>query len=180
MSRPLQATLAACVVALVALLAMRGGASPGPAPRPDAVSGASATPAPAQADPGAIAAAALEARREAAMASAVATLHRYFVALGGGDHAASDAFWAGGRAPEASGEADLRQLAALRALRSQNGTPVPLDASRMPDALEIPVDLRVSVQGQPLRRYAGSYRLRRRVADGGWEITSAAVTVRTP
>lgn len=115
-------------------------------------------------------------QREDAMHAAVATLHRYLAALGGTDRAAADAFWAGKEPPAASGEADLRNLEKLRSLRSENGKPKPLDSEVVPNALEIPVELRAGLQGQPLRRYRGWYRMRRAVADGGWEITSASIT----
>ena len=114
-------------------------------------------------------------QREEAMHAAVSTLHRYLAALGGTDRAAADAFWAGKQPPAASGEADLRSLEKLRSLRSENGKPKPLDAEPVPNALEIPIELRASLQGQPLRRYRGWYRMRRAVADGGWEITSASI-----
>jgi len=114
-------------------------------------------------------------QREAAMQAAVSTLHRYLAALGGTDRAAADAFWAGKAPPAASGEADLRSLKKLQSLRSENETPQSLDSEAVPNALEIPVELRAGVQGEPLRRYRGWYRMRRAVADGGWEITSASI-----
>jgi hypothetical protein len=114
-------------------------------------------------------------QREDAMHAAVSTLHRYLAALGGTDRAAADAFWAGKGPPAASGEADLRSLEKLHSLRSQNGNPKPLDSEVVPNALEIPVELRAGLQGQPVRRYRGWYRMRRAVADGGWEITSASI-----
>ena len=118
---------------------------------------------------------ALAERRGAAMYAAVATLHRYIAALGGDDRAKADAFWAGKRPPAETGEADLRNLTDLRALRSNNGTPKALDDEGIPNALEIPIELRVSQEGKPLQRYHGWYRMRRAVADGGWEITSASI-----
>ena len=141
------------------------------------------TPAPAgrvddESGPGADAATrarAIALQREAAMHAAVSTLHRYLAALGGSDRAAADAFWAGKAPPAVSGEADLRSLEKLQSLRSENGTPQPLDSEAVPNALEIPIELRASLQGQPLRRYRGWYRMRRAVADGGWEITSASI-----
>ena len=114
-------------------------------------------------------------RHDDALYAAVATLQRYLAALGGGDHAKADAFWVGKRPPADSHEADLRALKNLRGLRIENGTPKPLDSEPVPGALEIPVELRVSVEGSPLRRYRGWYRLRRAVADGQWEISSASV-----
>lgn len=120
---------------------------------------------------------ALIARRNEAMADAVSALHAYLAALGGDDRAKADAYWAGGKPPARTGEADLRELKNLRALRSENGTPSPLDSEPVPNALEIPIDLRASFSDAPQRRYRGWYRLRRAVSGGGWEITSASVDV---
>ncbi len=112
-----------------------------------------------------------------ALYAAVATLQRYLAALGGEDRAKADAFWVGRHPPADSHEADLRELKNLRGLRIENFRPKPLDSEPIPAALEIPVELRVSVEGSPLRRYRGWYRLRRAVADGEWEISSASVDV---
>jgi hypothetical protein len=120
-------------------------------------------------------------QRDEALYAAVATLQRYLAALGGEDRAQADAFWVGDRPPADSHEADLRMIENLRGLRIENGRPKALDSQPVPSALEIPVELRVSVEGEPLRRYRGWYRLRRAVADGGWEISSASVdAVRRP
>lgn len=110
-----------------------------------------------------------------ALYAAVATLQRYLAALGGDDRAAADAFWTGGQPPRNSREADLRTLQDLRGLRIENGRPEALDSEAVPRALEIPVELRVSVANGPLRRYRGWYRMRRAVADDRWEITSASM-----
>ncbi len=112
-----------------------------------------------------------------ALYAAVATLQKYLAALGGDDRAKADAFWAGQHPPEQTHEADLRSLKDLRGLRIENGRPQALDSEPVPAALEIPVELRVSMEGNPLRRYRGWYRLRRAVADGQWEITSASIDV---
>jgi hypothetical protein len=114
-------------------------------------------------------------QREEAMYAAVSTLHRYLAALGDVDRAKADGFWTGRGPPAASGEADLRSLENLRSFRTENGTPKPLDSSPVPNALEIPVELRASLKGVPMRRYRGWYRMRRAVSDDGWEITSASI-----
>lgn len=116
-------------------------------------------------------------RHDDALYAAVATLQRYLAALGGDDRAAADAFWAGGSPPRDPNEADLRNLRELRGLRIENGKPQALDSEPVPRALEIPVELRVSVANGPLRRYQGWYRMRRAVADDRWEITSASVAL---
>ncbi|MGV8930914.1 MAG: hypothetical protein ACOH1R_02195 [Luteimonas sp.] len=110
-----------------------------------------------------------------ALYAAVATLQRYLAALGSDERADADAFWANKRPPADSHEADLRTLENLRGMRIENGAPKALDSAAVPSALEIPVELRVSVEGKPMRRYRGWYRLRRAVVDGQWEITSASV-----
>jgi hypothetical protein len=120
---------------------------------------------------------ALVARRNEAMASAVSALHAYLAALGGEDRAKADTWWVGGKPPARTGEADLRDLKNLRALRSQNGTPSPLDSDPVPNALEIPIELRASFSDAPQRRYRGWYRLRRAVTGDHWEITSASIDV---
>lgn len=140
-----------------------------PAARPNAVDTATADADAAQR--------ALVARRNEAMTRAVSALHAYLAALGGEDRAKADAYWAGGKPPARTGEADLRDLKNLRALRSENGTPSPLDSEPVPNALEIPIELRASFSDAPQRRYRGWYRLRRALSGEGWEITSASVDV---
>lgn len=119
-------------------------------------------------------------QRHAALQSAVDTLHRYLAALAAADRTTADAGWAGGRVPARSGEADLRTLQGLHTLRIENGTPVALDSAVVPTALEIPVRLRVSRQGAPLKLYAGWYRMRRAISGDGWEITSASIDALPP
>lgn len=122
----------------------------------------------------------LDAQRQEAMYTAVETLHRYFAVLNGNDSAKADAFWVNDRPPTPSNEADLRSLKGLRALRSENHKPRPLDSEPIPGALEIPVELRASFEGAPSRRYRGWYRLRSlNPAKGEWEITSASIKVDT-
>lgn len=114
---------------------------------------------------------------ESAMREAVWTLHQYLTALGTGDPAKYASFWAGGEPSASSDEADLRTLEGLQSLRIENGTPTALDSLAVPQALEIPVTLRAAIKQQPQRRYTGKYRLRKRVGEAGWEITSASVDV---
>lgn len=174
--------LAAIVVGACLLLLARGCGERG-----DADSSADGA-APAVAPPGAgNEADAAEAARRAqalayagAMRAAVDTLHKYLTALGE-DQASADAYWSGGAPPPGDdGEADLRTLRDLRALRIENGRPRPLDSQAIPAALEIPVQLRVSLQGAPQRHYDGYYRLRRAISGDRWEITSAAIDALPP
>lgn len=119
-------------------------------------------------------------QRQQAISAAVDTLHRYLFALSTGDHTKADAFWLGGRPAAAPAEADLRSLKGASA-RIENDPPEPLDSEAVPAALEIPIELRISVDGEPVRHYSGWYRLRAtNPAQGPWKITSASVRVRTP
>ena len=177
----LLAVMVACACLLLLARSCGGEASTGG-------SGADGASAAAGADAsGNQAAANAEAARQAqaaayagAMRAAVDTLHKYLTALGE-DQARADAYWSGGAPPpNDDGEADLRTLRDLRALRIENGNPRPLDSQAVPAALEIPVQLRVSLQGAPQRRYDGHYRLRRAISGDRWEITSAAIDALPP
>lgn len=118
-------------------------------------------------------------QRDEAMLEAVTTLQAYLGEVGAQAWSKADPYWANDR-PAANSEADLRKLDKLRALRIENDIPKPLDSEPVPNALEIPVELRATVEGEAQRRYRGWYRMRRAVADGSWEITSASVQVVTP
>lgn len=172
--------LLAAMIAVIGLLVVRGcssrgGDRKGDATPPTASDTAAVLPGNAKSDSAADAASAAVARRRTeAIYAAIGTLQRYLAALGSDDRIKADAFWADARASP-SGESDLRTLKALRELRIETGTPKPLDADDVPAALEIPVNLRVSVKGAPMARYAGWYRLRRAVSGDRWEITSASV-----
>ncbi len=178
------------VIALLAIIALVFGLSrcmgDPPADSADSAAAAGATTAPATdapADPAAsIDAATRQAKaradHDAAMSAAVSTLHRYFAVLFNPDRDEADALWVDAR-PASSGEADLRTLEAVRTLRTENGAPRALDNASPPDALEIPVRLRVAAGAAPLRTYSGHYRLRRS-HDGTWRITSASIDASPP
>ncbi len=103
---------------------------------------------------------------------AVSDVHAYIRAAAGKDWEAADAFWVGGKAPTRPGDQVLRQLEGLQAMRITNQPPVHLDEQSPPDALEIPVVLRINDSGGS-REITGWYRTRR---DGeGWKITSASL-----
>jgi hypothetical protein len=103
---------------------------------------------------------------------AVSGVHAYIRAAAGKDWEAADAFWVGGKAPTRPGDQVLRQLEGLQAMRIINQPPVHLDEQSPPDALEIPVVLRINDSGGS-REITGWYRTRR---DGeGWKITSASL-----
>ena len=118
-------------------------------------------------------------QRNDAMSAAVSTLHRYLAAVGGQDWAKADVLWSNDQPPARSGEADLRTLVGLQSLRIENGKPKALDAESVPNSLEIPVQLRAHLEQTGTTRYQGWYRLRRNVADGSWEITSASINVQS-
>lgn len=176
MSRSMWWLLAAVCVACAILLGLRSCADDGtPTDARGAASPTAIAATPADADAAALSASGqprLDART-AAIRAAVSTLHQYIAALPGDDRAKADAFWVGGKPPARTGEADLRALQGPRALRLQNGTPGFIGAGE--DALEIPVELRISFADAPLRRYRGWYRLRRAISGDRWEITSASI-----
>ena len=109
--------------------------------------------------------------RYESLAAAVTTLHAYLAALFEDDRSAADAYWIDG-APTGAGEDALRALTGVTGIRADNTRPEPLDTADLPEAVEIPVRLRIGGEG-PLRHYAGHYRLRR-VGDD-WRITSASI-----
>ncbi|WP_313494454.1 hypothetical protein [Stenotrophomonas sp.] len=142
---------------------------------PDAVQ-ASAAPAPAPApaleapDPQAQSDAAV--RRQAAIAAPV--IHAYLQALFE-NNGQSDAFWTGGRPSPQPDDAGLRAvLPTMTSLRVHNGQAIALDRESPPQALEIPVDIRLtSAAGN--QRFKGWYRVRPRIEGDRWEITSASL-----
>lgn len=170
--------LAAVLVACALIFGLRScGEEDGPSgPSPDAASSSAATAATLPGRSGTPADLSGNAtERATAMQAAVSTLHEYIAALPGSDRAKADAFWVGGKPPARSGEADLRELEQPRALRLRNDTPTLLGAS--PDALQIPVDLRVNLADTTTRNYRGWYRMRRAITGDRWEITSASIDV---
>ncbi len=106
------------------------------------------------------------------VSGAVSDVHAYIRAAAGKDWEAADAFWMGGKAPARPGDQVLRRLEGLQAMRIINQPPVYLDQNSPPDALEIPVVLRINDSGGS-REISGWYRTRR---DGEeWKITSASL-----
>lgn len=184
---PRNATLLvlALLLALAALLALRGCGdrdADGADVRRDAGGATTATTRDARAaDAEALARAERLERYGTAMRAAVSTLHRYLAALPGEDRAAADAFWAGGRPPGDADEADLRALpAAPSSFRTRNRNPEALDRAPVPEAVRIPVDLRLGLEGRPTRRYEGWYELRRAPGSDEWQITNASIDALPP
>ena len=108
--------------------------------------------------------------RNEAITEAVQTLHAYLAVLFKTDRSDADRYWRDGR--PASGEGELRTLVDVTGIRADNTRPEPLDAQPVPDALQIPVRLRVGGTG-PLRHYSGHYRMQ--YTPDGWRITSASI-----
>jgi len=184
---PRNATLLvlALLLGLAALLALRGcgdGDAEGADIAGDADSAtATGTGDARAADAEALARAERLERYATAMRAAVSTLHRYLAALPGEDRAAADAFWADGQPPGDADEADLRALPAPpSSFRTRNRNPEALDRAPVPEAVRIPVELRMGLEGQPTRRYEGWYELRRVPGGDEWQLTNASIDAITP
>lgn len=108
--------------------------------------------------------------RHEAIADAVQTLHAYLAVLFKDDRSEADTYWRDGR--PGAGDDALRVLTGVTGIRADNTRPEPLDALPVPEALEIPVRLRVGGTG-PLRHFSGHYRMQRTAE--GWRITSASI-----
>ncbi|ALN90297.1 hypothetical protein [Lysobacter gummosus] len=120
---------------------------------------------------------ALERQRQQAYVEAVDVLHTYLQQLGSGKREEAGKHWAYQRQPRGNEESDLRALKNLRAVRIENETPKPLDQEPVPELLEIPVDLRVTLENGEGRRYKGWYRMRRNTVDRHWELTAVSIAV---
>ncbi|WP_363797967.1 hypothetical protein ABU614_22685 [Lysobacter firmicutimachus] len=147
---------------------------------------AATTPAPARPQDDAAARAATEAAQRAqaqnqqrveAMTEAVNTLHLYLQQLSSGKRELAEKHWAYGRQPRGNEEAGLRQIEQFSGMRIENDTPEPLDQESVPESLEIPVELRVSLPGGENRRYTGWYRMRRDPVDRSWKLTATSLSV---
>lgn len=143
-------------------------------------------PAPAQPRDDAGARAAADAARRAqaqnqqrveAMTEAVNTLHLYLQQISSGKRELAEKHWAYERQPRGNEEAGLRQIEQFSAMRIQNETPEPLDEEAVPESLQIPVELRVSLPGGENRRYTGWYRMRRDPVDRSWKLTATSLSV---
>jgi hypothetical protein len=108
------------------------------------------------------------------MSNAVSTTHAYLGAIAGKDWAKADAYWVGGKPPPRPDDYAVRGIEDLRSLRINNDQPKPLDSESPPRSVEVPVTLRVRKESG-IYEIRGWYRLRRKVAGDGWEITSASM-----
>jgi len=143
--------------------------------QPGATATSSASSDGALAQAGAVAAR-TDAQRAQAIRDAVDTLHGYLRELGSGQLDQAEKRWAYQRSPSVNEEAGLRSLDGLTALRIDNGTPKPLDTEAVPAYLEIPVQLRASMEGGGTLRFHGWYRLRNDPVTTRWELTAASVS----
>ncbi|MGO1073083.1 hypothetical protein [Lysobacter sp. CA199] len=148
----------------------------------DQADGDQAAPPPAQAAPPAepsaaeLRAQALEKQRLEDSAEAVETLHTYLQKVGSGKTEDAAKHWAYQRQPRGNEESDLRSLKNLRGLRIENDAPKALDDEPRPETLEVPVDLRASLENGESRRYKGWYRMRRNSVDRHWELTAVSIS----
>lgn len=150
-------------------------------PDPDATPGITAAPAPATpaADPAELAAQqrrqVLADEQQRNLLEAAGTLHRYLGALAGGNLEAANAMWVGGRPPPVPDDAALRALGRYSA-HINTDAPRPLDPDELPSrSLEIPVRLRIADTQGNVRNWSGWYRLRRRIGNDGWQISTASM-----
>lgn len=172
------------VLPILLLCLLLPGCSCSRKPDPDVALGTAATrpPAPATPDPAEVAA---ERRRQAMreeqnrnLHGAAGTLHRYLGALASGNLDTADVMWVGGKPPPVADDAALRALGRY-SVRINTDAPKPLDADEFPSrALEIPVRLRMSDADGNVRNWSGWYRLRRRIGNDGWEISTASMQPR--
>ncbi|MGH8026732.1 MAG: hypothetical protein ACREO0_08390 [Pseudoxanthomonas sp.] len=114
------------------------------------------------------------AKNSAALSQAASTLHAYLAATAAKDWGKADAYWVGGKPPPRPDDYSVRGIQDMGSMRIDSETPKPLDEELPTRAVEIPLTLRV--QGDTgMREIKGWYRLRRKVSDDGWEITSASM-----
>ena len=111
---------------------------------------------------------------KATHAQAASTLHAYLRAVAAKQWGEADGYWTGGKAPSQPGDASVRAVPDLRSMRIQNGSPKPLDQESPARSIEIPVTLRVR-ETTGITEINGWYRMRRKVREDGWEITSASL-----
>jgi hypothetical protein len=114
------------------------------------------------------------AKNSANLSQAASTLHAYLAVVAGKDWGKADTYWVGGKAPPRPDDYAVRSIEDLGSMRINNQTPEPLDEELPTRAVEIPVTLRLRGK-DGIREISGWYRLRRKVGDDGWEITSASM-----
>jgi hypothetical protein len=105
--------------------------------------------------------------------NAVSVVHTYVTTLLNDPERAGE-FWAGGRLPPRPDDAVLHTMSGIRNLRIDNDAGIALDQEDPPQALEIPVRVRISTDSGPVI-LRGWYRVRPRIGSSEWEITSASL-----
>lgn len=111
--------------------------------------------------------------RGQAMRGATAVVHEYIGVLLNDPEAAAQ-FWSGQQFPPRRDDAALQALAGVRNLRIDNDAGIALDDAQPPQAIEIPVRIRVTTD-EGLTQLRGWYRVRPRIGADSWEITSASL-----
>ena len=120
---------------------------------------------------------ALQRKRDEGNSEAVNALHSYLQKLGSGKLEEAGQHWAYQRQPRGNEESDLRTLKNLRGVRIENQSPKAMDQEPVPESLEIPVELRVTLENGEGRRYKGWYRMRRNSVDRHWELIATSMSV---
>jgi len=108
------------------------------------------------------------------VSDAVSTVHAYLAAVAAKDWPKADAYWSGGKPPPRPDDFSVRGVEDLQSMRINNESPTPLDRDSPPQSVQIPVTIRVRKQ-TGVYEIRGWYRLRRKIAGDGWEITSASM-----
>lgn len=117
----------------------------------------------------------MEAEQARTMREAAGVMHSYLGALASGNHSVADAMWVGGRPPPTPDDAALRALGP-HSMHINTDAPKPLDPDEVPArSLEIPVRLRMSDPDGSVRNWSGWYRVRRKIGNDGWEISTASM-----
>jgi hypothetical protein len=118
---------------------------------------------------------ALDAQQQASLLEAAGALHAYLGDLASGRLDQANARWVGGRPAPVPDDAALRALGP-HSMRINTEAPEPLDPDEYPwRSLEIPVRLQASDAQGHVQAWSGWYRLRRKVGNDGWELSSASV-----
>lgn len=112
------------------------------------------------------------------MLEASSLVHGYLGALARGDIPGADVMWTGGKPAPVPDDNALRALGPV-SMRIQSDPPRPLDPDELPSrSLEIPVHLHVSGSDGRVRNWEGWYRLRRKIGNDGWELSTASIQPR--
>ncbi|WP_340649117.1 hypothetical protein [Pseudoxanthomonas winnipegensis] len=118
---------------------------------------------------------ALDAQQQAHLLEAAGVLHAYLADIASGRLDQADAQWTGGKPAPVPDDAALRALGP-RTMRINSDAPKPLDPDQYPSrSLEIPVHLQVADAQGRVQHWDGWYRLRRKIGNDGWTLSSASI-----